>query len=237
MPIRRAACICLVLALVSGGTAMAEEAATYDLYIAGIWAGEVRVSSSRDGDRYAAASQITPKGMVSAVARFAFEGEATGRIDADGRLEPIRFLAESRSPRSDRTTLIEFEDGVPVRVSVEPPRSRQPDPASQAGTIDPVSAGYAILSDGTPETICGTTLDLFDGSRRSRLVIDAAAPGDDGYVCAGTYSRIEGEAHSASGDRDFPFRLVLKADGDGLHRVERIETRTRFGRAVVERRS
>ena len=72
-------------------------------------------------------------------------------------------------PRADRDTDIDWEDGTPVSVSVEPPRESAPDPAAQAGTLDPVSAGFAVLRDRAGRELCDTTVEVFDGSRRSRL--------------------------------------------------------------------
>jgi hypothetical protein len=149
---------------------------------------------------------------------------------------PERFEARSRSPRADRVTTVTWEDGTPVSVTVEPPRSSAPEPPSQAGTLDPISAGFKLLRTQPRDGICDSTTDVFDGSRHSRLVLDAPEDADGEITCEGRFSRIEGEAHTLSSAKEAPFRIVFDPAADGTARVRRIETSTKFGTAVVERR-
>ena len=103
--------------------------------------------------------------------------------------------------------------------------------------VGAVSAGFALFRDSPAGEICNTRVDVFDGSRRSRLELGAPKPGADGEIsCAGRYARIEGEAHTMSARQDHGFRLVFRAADDGLARLERIEAPTGFGTAVAERR-
>jgi hypothetical protein len=84
--------------------------------------------------------------------------------------------------------------------------------------------------------ICNATVDVFDGSRRSRLRL--AAPVESGglLTCAGAFSQIEGEAHSAGQLDEFPFEVSFRANGDGIAQIERSEAPTRYGQAVLSRR-
>jgi hypothetical protein len=120
-------------------------------------------------------------------------------------------------------------------VSVEPPRSSAPDPAAQTGTLDPVSASVRLFRDAPADEICATTVTVFDGSRLSRLELAAPVEKDGRLVCDGTFSRIEGEAHSMAERPEFPFSLVFTRNGDGMARLERIEAPTNFGQAVIAR--
>lgn len=219
------------------GEAKAEDsAAIFDFYLSGIRAGEMQLRASETDGRYDAASEIRAAGVVGAFAKFFYDGEASGRVGVDGAVVPVRFVADSRSPRAERRTEIDWENGTPVSVSVVPPRSSAPDPEAQAGTLDPVSAGFRLLRDAPVEQICDATIDIFDGSRRSRLKLAAPAEKDGELTCAGTFARIEGEAHSGSKRREFPFEVMFRTDADGVARLQRIETSTQFGKAVVERR-
>jgi hypothetical protein len=229
-------CALALLAASGAGAAAAAEEAVFDFSISGIPVGTMTIDLRENGGSYTAASRIETSGLVSVVANFWFDGRSAGSVHGDGRVVPVSFASKSKSPRAIRDTRIEWEDGTPVRVSVEPPRSSAPDPAAQSGTLDPVSAGFAVLRDVPPERLCDTTVDVFDGSRRSRLSIASAQRGEDGYVCAGTYARLEGEAHTLSSQREFPFQLLFRDNGRGLAQLERIETRTNFGLAVMQRR-
>ena len=148
---------------------------------------------------------------------------------------PASYTATSKSPRALRHTRIGWENGVPVDVSVVPPREIAPEPAEQGGTLDPVSAGFRLFRTAPAGEVCGVTVDVFDGSRRSRLSLAEPAPEGGALVCDGTFARIEGEAHSMADLREFPFRLVFVPNGGGLYRLERIEAPTNFGQAVLSR--
>lgn len=235
--LRLAAATCgLGLAAASAATPGAPEGSTFDLAVSGVHVGTVTLQSEEADGRYVAASRIKPSALVGAMTGYAFDGEASGVIGADGRVAPVRFTAESSSPRAKRRTEIEWEGATPVRVSVEPPRKNAPDPARVVGALDPVSAGFALLRDAAPEAICDTSVDVFDGSRRSRLSLAEPVAVEGGFTCAGVYARLEGEAHTMSADGSYPFTLVFTPNGGGLVRLERIETRTRFGPAVIRRR-
>jgi len=221
------------LLLPVGGAA---EEATFDFYISGIRAGEMTLDIETGDGGYKAASRIEAAGLVGMLVSFYYDGKATGRLNGDGKVVPQRFIANSKSPRAERHTEIDWENGTPTRVSVEPPRKTAPDPAQQGGTLDPISAGVAILRDAAPDEICDASIDVFDGSRRSRLTLSKPVARDNAFICAGSYSRIEGEAHTLSSQREYGFEVVFRRNGSGVAQLERIETRTNFGLAVVERR-
>jgi hypothetical protein len=208
----------------------------FNLYVSGIRAGELTLATAVDGDSYRTTSRISTTGLVGAVARFGFSGESTGRVTGNGTVKPSRFVAHSRSTQGDRQTDVAFGDSGPTRVTITPPRRSLPELDRQVGTIDPLSASFLLLRDNEEGEICDKRLDLFDGSRRSLIRLDKPVAADGGFTCTGTYARVEGEAHSLSTQREYPFKLVFRPNGDGTLRIERIETRTRFGLAVVERR-
>ncbi len=209
---------------------------TFNLSLSGVHLGTVTLRAEQSGSEYTATSKITPSMFVGAVTSYAFDGRAKGLIDAEGKVTPVSFKADSSSPRARRRTEIEWKGDTPVRVSVKPPRKSAPDPARIVGALDPVSAGFALLRDNAPEEICDTSVDVFDGSRRSRLSVGKPVATGAGFSCAGIYARLEGEAHSLSSQSEYPFTLVFAPAGEGRVRLERIETRTRFGPVVISRR-
>jgi hypothetical protein len=228
--------LALAAALFGAAAPVSATDGVFNLYISGVRAGEMTLATALDGDRYRTTSRISTAGLIGAVARFGFSGEATGRVTGNGAVKPSRFVAHSSSSQGDRQTDVAFGNSGPTRVTITPPRRRLPDLDQQTGTIDPLSASFLLLRDNEEGEICDKRLDVFDGSRRSLIVLDKPVPAERGFTCAGTYERIEGEAHSLSSQREYPFKLVFLRNGDGTLRIERIETRTRFGLAVVERR-
>lgn len=233
MLIRRLAV--LALALMPGIAGAQTSQAVFSLSIAGIPAGRLTLASAERDGAYDAATRIEATGLLGVLTDFGFDGRATGRIGAGGSIVPQRYEAESLSPRGPRHTEVDWQDGVPARVVVEPPRSSAPDPAAQGGTLDPVSAGFALLGETAPADLCNAAVEIYDGSRRSRLLLGKPEAAGESYVCAGSYARIEGEEHSMSDQREVGFRLVFGPSGAGQVALERIEAPTRFGRAVLER--
>ena len=222
----------LGFALLAPGLAAAEQA-SFTFSIAGIKVGTMTMISEQTGSSYNATSKINTAGLAG-MFDFFFDGTASGSI-AGGRAVPTKYVATSKSMRALRNTSIGWRGGVPVSVSVEPPRESAPEPAKQGGTLDPVSAGFRLFRTAPADAVCGTTVDVFDGSRRSRLKLDDPARDGDALVCAGTFARIEGEAHSMADLQEFPFRLVFLPSDGGLYRLERIEAPTNFGQAVLAR--
>ena len=240
MPIRpsalSAAALALALAL-GGADRAAAEAAVFDFYVSGINVGKMSLDTSQTGTSYSSRSRIEAAGVLGMLLTFYYDGQASGQIKADGSVVPSRFEAHSKTPRSDRRSSIDWKGGAPVKVSVDPPRKHPPDPTKQAGTLDPISAGFAILRDRPADDLCDKTLMVYDGSRVSRLRLDPEKDAGDTITCVGNYARIEGEAHTLSGQREFPFTLIFSKQPNGIGRLEKIQTDTSFGRAVLERRS
>jgi hypothetical protein len=230
--------VALALALAGPGTAQAEsEVAAFDFYVSGIPVGKMSLDTTRTDTSYTSRSRIEAAGVVGMLLTFYYDGQSSGKIAGDGTIVPVRFEAHSKTPRTDRRSAIDWKDGAPVSVNVNPPRKKAPDPAKQAGTLDPISAAFAILRDRPGAELCDETLMVFDGSRVSRLRLDPPVADGDTITCAGNYARIEGEAHTLSSQREFPFELVFARQPNGDGRLERIQTDTSFGRAVLERRS
>lgn len=218
------------------GVALPAAAETFDFTIAGIKVGTLVMDGSESGGGYQATSRIDSAGVLGIFADFFFHGQAQGTVTAGGEVVPSRFTADSKSPRALRHTVVEWKGGTPVKVSVDPPRKDQPDPSSQGGTLDPVSAGFRLFRPVPAADVCATTVNVFDGSRRSQLKVSPPVVEGDRITCAGTFARVAGEAHSMADKREFPFSLVFTRDAEGLAQLQRIEAPTNYGNAVIARR-
>ncbi len=227
--------LALGFALVAALPARAEEA-VFDFSIAGIRVGSMTMVADQDGSRFDAHSRIDTAGLVGIFTDFFFDGRSNGSVATNGRVVPSRYDATSKSPRATRTTAMDWRNGTPVKVSVEPPRSSAPDPAKQNGTLDPVSAGFRLLRRMPAGDVCDTTIRVFDGSRLSQLELAKPVASGDKLTCAGKFARIEGEAQSMTDLRTFPFELVFRTDRNGNAELLRVEAPTNYGKAVMNRR-
>lgn len=226
----------LALGLAATGTARAEQA-SFDFTITGIKIGTVALQSTTSGSSYSAAANIDGAGLLNLFTSFFFHGKASGTVTKAGNVVPSRFEAQSKSPRALRTTTIDWKNGVPSKVVVDPPRDNSADPADQGGTLDPVSTGFRLLRDAPKAQVCNVQVDMFDGSRRSRLKVGPAAADGSTLTCKGTYARLKGDALGTLDLNEFPFTLTFKVNGSGIAELQRIEAPTNFGTAVVARRS
>lgn len=234
----RGAAVALAVLLAGAGAARAEPA-SFDFTVAGLRIGTVATTSSQSGASFSATANIDAAGLVGVFTSFFFHGKANGTVKADGTVVPARFEAQSKSPRAVRETTIDWKNGKPVKVSIVPPRGDNADPAAQGGTLDPVSAAFRLLRDAPKASVCDVTIDMFDGSRRSRLKVGpakAAGTAGTALTCQGSYARMKGESMGSLDRNTFPFTITFAVGADGIARVQRIEAPTNFGTAVVARK-
>lgn len=211
------------------------EQATFDGSVAGIRVGALVMEATENGGRYDARTRIDTAGVLGFFLEYFFDGRSTGAIDASGRVVPSRYEAQSRSPRALRSSVIEWKNGTPVKVSVEPPRRSAPDPAKQGGTLDPVAGGFRLLRTMPVAEVCNATIRIFDGSRLSQIELAKPVAAGETLTCAGNFARIEGEAQTLTSLRRFPFSLTFrKVGGDAV--LQRIEAPTNYGNVVLNRR-
>lgn len=238
MPITRSLFRGLVVALAVGATGptahAASETAAFNLTVSGIKAGTMSLDTTRDGKSYTARARVNAAGLVGAFLTFTYDATATGTVTASGKIVPSRFDASSAVPGNAHKTSITWKGGVPTSVTITPPRDDVPEPSEQGGTLDPASAAVQMLSDGPVAQRCDMVVTVFDGSRLSRLTLGPRTPTKGGFSCAGKYARVKGVAASIASQKEFPFQLVFSESG-GVARLQRIETSTSFGKAVLSR--
>ena len=195
------ACLALGLAPRPAGAGAPPSRRASTSTIAGIRVGAlIDDVASSPASSYTAASRIDTAGhRRRSSPTSSSTAPPTGSVARDGTVVPATLRRRPRSRRGRcAQTEIDWKGGMPVSVSVEPPRKSAPDPAKQGGTLDPVSAGLrAVPRPRRPTSVCDTT------RRRLRRLAPVAAEARrrrrrtaTALVCAGTYARIEGEAHS-----------------------------------------
>src|SRR5690606_17911636 len=118
-----------------------------------------------------------------------------------------------------------------------PPREGDIDPSTQSGTVDPLTAAFAALRDIPEAEACKLALFMFDGKRRSQVVLSTPAPSAEGVTCAGEHRRLEGfSAKEMAEKQRFPFRLHYRALGNGMLRATEVSMDTLYGKGLLKRR-
>jgi hypothetical protein len=161
-----AALICLAL---PAPAQTVRDTMTFDVYLGGFRAGVMGVSGVTDGDQYRAAAKIQTTGIVALVRDAGYDARSSGRIEK-GRFVPAIYEETANTGERANSATMEYANGVPqVKVYDPPqkPRSRDVDPATQGGTLDPMTTIYALLRDLPPDEVCTLNVFMFDGRRRS----------------------------------------------------------------------
>lgn len=227
--------------ILSGGGATASETQQrFDLSLAGLRVATVGLAVRQEGARYSARGTLRGRGVIGTLVNLAFEGTVQGATTADGALLPERYVAVRGKGDKSREVVMRYAQGVPRAVTLTPPRKRvRPYDiafADQRGTLDPISAAAALLPDRPAATACDRVIDIFDGTRRSRIFLGARQALDGGMRCAGVYERIAGYSPKSMREQTrFNFVLRYRAVGEVMQLMQ-IEMETEYGRALARRR-
>lgn len=227
------------LALMAAGPLRAEAPVVFDLSIRGIPAATLRFDGRVADGRYRVAGKLESSGLVSILRRMRYQAEAEGAVKAK-RFTPARYAETADTGRRQSQSVMEYRRGVPQVKRYLPPREDAEgdiDPATQGGTVDPLTAMFAALQDRPADSACDIALTLFDGKRRSQVVLAKPKAGNGGMTCAGEYRRLEGFTAEEMAERTrFPFTLRLEPTAAGMMQVAEVRMETLYGRAVMARR-
>ena len=228
-----------VVATAAAALSDGRDEAVFDLVVLGLPAGQLTVAASVNEGGYAAAARLRSSGVAALVRRLRFDASVQGYVEA-GRLVPARYSEDVNTGRRESRTVMEYTRGVPRVISMEPEREPRPhhlDPATQGGTLDPMTALFRVLRDVPPAEACRLTLDLFDGRRRAQVAMVERRERGDEVICAGEFRRIAGYSErELSEARRFPFRMHYRDNGDGMLRMVRLDAESQMGSARLMRR-
>ncbi|MEI2807752.1 DUF3108 domain-containing protein [Albidovulum sp.] len=236
---RIAATLAVVVAA-GGATADQQDNAVFDLTLRGLYTGTLSVAGAIEGKSYAASGMLKSGGLVALVRKVRYDARARGSL-SKGRFTPARYEEDADTGKRQSQSVMDYRAGVPqvkVYTPPKPPRPGDVDPATQGGTVDPLTAAYAALRDVAPAEACRLKLVLFDGRRRSQVVLADPKPASDGgLTCTGEYRRLEGFSAEEMADKSrFPFTLTYAPLPDGRLRVMEISMDTIYGKGRLTRR-
>ncbi len=215
-----------------------QDQGTFDLAIRGIRAGVLSFSGSNDGTSYSAVGRLESTGIVAAIRKVRYDASASGRM-AKGKWSPARYEEQADTGKRQSASLLEYRDGIP-RELLKASREGTPqyiDPATQAGTVDPMTALYATLRDVPAAEACRLSLMMFDGARRSQITLSSPEVAGDTIACTGEYRRLAGFSEKEMAEKQrFAFRLSYASADPGHVRVVSVTMDTLYGRATLTRR-
>ncbi len=233
--------LALAAALLAPATAGSAEndSLTYTIYVYGFKLGVLRLELAQTDSRYAAAGRVTTTGLMSKIAKFDFDGKVKGHRE-NSEYWPDEFSATIFNKSSESTVRMTYNSRTPKLVEYAPERAaRETDvnPAKQHGAVDLISSAYMILRDVPREQLCGKSVQMFDGRRRSQIREGKPIITGDKARCSGYYQRLAGFSESEMAEQTtFPFMLFYEMQKDGNYRLMSIETESVVGSAKMVRR-
>lgn len=216
-----------------------QDSAIFDLHLRGLRAGTLSVSGAIEGASYAASGKLQSSGILAAIKKIRYDAKVSGSVSGS-RYTPRTYQETADTGRRQSESLMEYRAGVPQLKVYNPPRKPEDqdiDPATQGGTVDPMTAAYATLRDVPEAEACQLSLTLFDGKRRSQVQLSNPVMQGDRITCAGEYRRLEGFSEKDMAEKSrFPFRLIYNPAQNGVLRVGEVQMDTLYGKGVLKRR-
>ena len=201
----------------------------------GVKLGTFTLASQRSGGTYGVRSRFTSTGAVALLAKVHFEMQARGRWTSAGP-RPAWFLENVNTGRRQSTAQIDYAGGVPRvtggRLGADTPPLR---PEHQRDTVDPATAIFRAVAPQAADDLCTLDQPIFDGARRTRLVLGPPRPKGAGLVCRGTLQREDGySARELARAKSFDLELSYEAGPDGRFHMSTAKVATVFGTVTLQ---
>ena len=145
----------------------------YAVHIGGIHTVDLKIRLTLGADRYRVELSSHIDGLVRYLLPWSLRVRSKGRVAGEG-LVPESVHTESSWRGKRRWRTLEYKDGHPVVVSVEPKRKTSPIPPEKlTGSVDMATAILTVARAVPSEKSCTVRVPVFDGRRRFDAVIEA----------------------------------------------------------------
>lgn len=232
---------CLVLALGAAGSGVAMAAPTdgfFSVHALGLKVGELRLKARQDGSRYHAEARFATTGLVSVLRNMGFAMKSAGQEGRD-RLWPDSYEEQVNTGNRVSSARMIYRDGTPELIggAVEDGEAEPLDPAGETGTIDPLSAMYAVLRDQDAGNLCKSDQLIFDGARRTRVRLTGRKDKDGTVICSGHFIRVAGyPPKDLEKRRVVPLWITYAPGPEGRMQVQSARLNTDYGPVSLQRR-
>lgn len=235
----RLAAVLTALSAFAAGAEPVRDSARFDLVMLGLTAGTLVFEGTENEGRYRVTGRLASGGVLAFVRKVRYDATAEGRVSGQ-TYRPDQYREKADTGRRKSEAEIVWQGGIPELRAYAPPRKPRAtdvDPATQSGSIDPLTALYATLRDARTGDECDRAFALFDGRRASRLTLGKPRAENGGVTCAGEYRRVAGFSQKDMEEKTrFPFTLTYAPAADGMMQVVEVTMDTLYGRARLIRR-
>lgn len=213
--------------------------AAFDVRIGALRLGALEMRGAETSGRYEVQGAAQSTGLVGEFARWSVSAAAAGAV-SDTRYSPSRFTSERRDRKGTTRTTFRYAAGTPQVTQTPADDNRKPwhaGPEDQRGTVDPLTAVWALLRDRPKAGACDLDLSSYDGRTRARLRLGGLRAEDGRLVCPGTYTRIDGYSDEEMKEQvRWSFSLIYDDTNGPLLRTRALHLPTRYGLIRVIRK-
>ena len=167
---------------------------------------------------YTATAGFRSTGLVGEFTNIRVGMSANGSVRG-GAFQPARYREDVRAGRESAALTMTYRKGVPTvrgdKLGLEA-EARAVAPRDQKGSLDPLSATFALLRDQPREGMCQIDRFMYDGARRTRVVMTTLSQDGADLLCSGQFLRIGGYTERElrrSGTVDVSVRYRATPDG------------------------
>ncbi|MGO4907280.1 DUF3108 domain-containing protein [Pseudorhodobacter sp. W20_MBD10_FR17] len=216
-----------------------EDKATFDVVIRGISAATLAFSGVEENGNYAVSGVLKSAGLAAMFRKISYTATAKGAVSGS-RYTPFSYVEKSDNGKKQSTSKMTYTRGVPSAVQYTPAREareKEVSPATQGGTVDTLTALYAILRDVDAGQECRISLKMYDGRYVSSIATSKPQAKGKSVICSGQYRRIAGFKPDDMAERTtFPFSLTYQPAANGRMRVTEVAMESLYGKAAMKRR-
>ena len=240
LPVRTALAAALLMALPLAPAMAQQVSSTFDLRIRGIPAATLSMTGQETAGSYSVAGRLQSAGLVGLFRTMRYDAQVQGTRNG-GRYTPSRYTEDADTGKRKSRSVMRYQGGTPQVVEDDPPerdrRGNSVDPATQGGTIDPLTAIWIGLRPTPAAEVCKYDGFMFDGKRRSRVTLSNPRAEGDAILCTGRYERVAGFSDREMAEKTvFNFTMTYTPAGQGVMQVSQISMDTLYGAAVLTRR-
>ncbi len=214
---------------------------SFDVRLSGWSVGRMDLTVEADRSSYSVGAVLKTTGLASMFKKIDYQAMVEGRL-VRGRFVPAQFAEHAIDGSETSYGAISYVNGAPSNVQSSPPKPvgtpRAP-MSRQAGTVDPLTAVFVIVRDVSRDELCDQDYPVFDGVRRTRILLNVPREEDDGTYCDGAYIRVDGyKEEDLAEQTDYPFTLLFEEhpDQEGRFRLMKLTARSEEGSLEVLRR-
>lgn len=230
--------VCLILSCLAWGMPAQAETMRFDVTALGFKVGAFEMSAEETATRYSVSARFGTTGLVRLFRDMGFEMRASGRR-LGREFFPNDYSEEVNTGRRTSSARLHYAGGVPQLTggAVSDGEVTPLDPATQGGTLDPLTALFTVLRDQNAETLCKADMQIFDGGRRTRVVLTGRIDTGAAVTCTGQFRRIAGYPDHDLETRGVVPLTIRYAPGDnGRMRAQSALLRTSYGPVGLRRR-